>query len=334
MVSTTTSTWMLSLKVLFISTGVLSLALGLKVSVPLVLEFCVSQAPVIWSSVVSLLRPPYLYVIINGIIITIVASSRLHHHRDEDNEKAEQITVRKTAVDPHPAFEFEVKSSGSDFGALEPSMVVFEQKQRDVVEAGGFVEEKNAVVEDHNGDGENELDILKSTWNNPPLRMDSSEIPVEIDLPAEKPLVSARFSHRKPVNKASSEGGHALRVAKPRRHETMENTWKMIMEKKAMPLSRHLKKSETFKDTQQNHQVEVDPLAEPSPVVKKSETFKDRTNFQMSPTSLTLRKEPSLSQDELNRRVEAFIKKFNEEMRLQRLESINQYNEMINRGSH
>lgn len=204
MASTTISTWMLSLKILFISTGVVSLALGLKVSVPLVMEFSVSQAPVIWSSVVSLLRPPYLYVIVNGIIITIVASSRLHH-RDEDNEKAEQMPVPKIAVDPHPAFEFEVKSSRSDFRALEPSMLVFEPKQRDLVEAGGFVE-KNAVVEDHNGDGEDELGISESTWNNPPMRMDSSEIPMEIVLPAGKPLVSARFSHLKPVNKASPEG--------------------------------------------------------------------------------------------------------------------------------
>ncbi|GKV18582.1 hypothetical protein SLEP1_g28942 [Rubroshorea leprosula] len=115
----------------------------------------------------------------------------------------------------------------------------------------------------------------------------------------------------------------------------------MIMEKKAMPLSRHLKKSETFKDTWEN-QANVDPLAEPSPVVKKSGTFTDRTNFQLSPAQvssslasvLKLRKEPSLSQDELNWRVEAFIKKFNEEMRLQRQESLNQYEEMFNRGSH
>ncbi|GKV18573.1 hypothetical protein SLEP1_g28933 [Rubroshorea leprosula] len=211
------------------------------------------------------------------------------------------------------------------------------RKQREAVEAGDFLEDKNVVVEDLNGD---DLVTSKSEWN-PLRRMDSSEIPMEILSPAEKPLVSARFGHRKLVNKASTEGFRSLGVAKPKRHETMENTWKMITEKKAMPLSRHLKKSETFKETWEN-QVNVDPLAEPSPVVKKLETFKDRTNFQLSPAQgssspasvLKLRKEPSLSQDELNRRVEAFIKKFNEEMRLQRQESLNQYKEMIDRGSH
>lgn len=126
-------------------------------------------------------------------------------------------------------------------------------------------------------------------------------------------------------------GGRALSVAKPKRHETMENTWKAITEGRAMPLSRHMKKSETW----ENHgrEINVDSL-DPSPV-KKSETFKDRTNQPTSsPGSAKLRKEPSLSQDELNRRVEAFIKNFNEEMRLQRQESLNQYADMINRGSH
>ena len=136
-------------------------------------------------------------------------------------------------------------------------------------------------------------------------------------------------------------GARALRVAKPKRHETLENTWKAITEGRAMPLSRHMKKSDTW----ENHgrDIHVDSLGS---LVKKSETFKDRTN-QVATEALALsvgpgpgpgkphllRKEPSLSQDELNRRVEAFIKKFNEEMRLQRQESLNQYKEMINRGA-
>ena len=118
-----------------------------------------------------------------------------------------------------------------------------------------------------------------------------------------------------------------MRVTKPKRHETLENTWKAITEGRAMPLSRHMKKSETW----ENHgrEIHVDSLGT---AVKKSETFRDRTN-QAAAVPL-LRKEPSLSQDELNRRVEAFIKKFNEEMRLQREESLNQYKEMINLGTH
>lgn len=121
-----------------------------------------------------------------------------------------------------------------------------------------------------------------------------------------------------------------MRVAKPKRHETLENTWKAITEGRSMPLSRHVKKWDTW----ENHGrgINVDSL-DPSQV-KKSETFKDRTNeITSSPGAgaTRLRKEPSLSQDELNRRVEAFIKKFNEEMRLQRQESLNQYTEMINR---
>lgn len=92
-------------------------------------------------------------------------------------------------------------------------------------------------------------------------------------------------------------------------------------------------------DTWENHGRHID-FSELDPFqVKKSETFKERTNrpppaITSPPGSGKLRREPSLSQDDLNRRVEAFIRNFNEQMRLQRQESLNQYMEMINRGSH
>jgi hypothetical protein len=41
-------------------------------------------------------------------------------------------------------------------------------------------------------------------------------------------------------------GSRALRVSRPRRGDTLENTWKAITEGRAPPLARHLKKADTF----------------------------------------------------------------------------------------
>ncbi|KDP20897.1 hypothetical protein JCGZ_21368 [Jatropha curcas] len=330
-----------SLQVVLISTGVLSLALLFKVSVPLVVDFSVYQAPLIWSSLASWLKPPYLYVILNCIIITIAASSRFHH-RHGDKDQQEQIPAPKITIRETDQFHYDMKVSVPEIrSAYEghestASEVVYELRDEKAGEA--VFEDKNAVmvsssVEVESKEDEDDFVISKSTWI-PPKRMESSENFPELLLPAEKPLVSTRFGHRKPV-RASPEGGRALRVAKPKRHETLENTWKMITEGRAMPLTRHLKKSETF----ENYGRQVDVIQVDPSLPKKSETFKDRTNYQPppvsnSPASGRLKKEPSLSQDELNRRVEAFIKKFNEEMRMQRQESLNHYKEMVLRGSH
>ena len=121
-------------------------------------------------------------------------------------------------------------------------------------------------------------------------------------------------------------GKAALGVSRLKKHETLESTWRTITEGRSMPLKRHLRKSETFAGSS--------PEKSPVRAMKKSETMDGGNSSPVMSGSRKLRKEPSLSQDELNRRVEAFIKKFNEEMRLQRQESLNQYREMINvRGS-
>ncbi|KAL5096603.1 hypothetical protein RYX36_000930 [Vicia faba] len=136
--------------------------------------------------------------------------------------------------------------------------------------------------------------------------------------PIDKPLVSSRFIHRKPL-KSTPEGGKSLKVAaKQKRHETLESTWKAITEGRSMPLSRHIKKSDT-----RQHRYEVDPHQPEDSV----------GDFNLNKT-VRLRKEPSLSQDELNKRVEAFIRNFNHQMRLQREESLlNHYKNNINRGA-
>lgn len=122
----------------------------------------------------------------------------------------------------------------------------------------------------------------------------------------------------------------ALGVTKSKRQDTLESTWRTITEGRAMPLNRHLKKSETMETQPRRNAV---PLADLNggPVMKKSETFSAREKSVSPSSGGKLRKEPSLSQDDLNRRVEAFINKFNAEMRMQRQESLRQYREMVNR---
>ncbi|KAK1260885.1 hypothetical protein QJS04_geneDACA022555 [Acorus gramineus] len=113
--------------------------------------------------------------------------------------------------------------------------------------------------------------------------------------------------------------GKTLGVARQRRNETLENTWRTITDGRAVPLTRHLKKLDTW----ENHS-RLSPV--PETVMKKSETFDEKKG--------RLRRDPSMSQEELNKRVEAFINKFNQDMRLERQESLQQYMEMVSRGSH
>ncbi|RDX73197.1 hypothetical protein CR513_47231, partial [Mucuna pruriens] len=271
---------MLSWKVLLISAAALFAALGLKVSLPV----AATNLPLLWSFFLLCFKPPYLFVILNAIIISIVASSKLHHSNhspDPTPSSHVESTLELTIPEPEPEPQvLEVKPV-----LVNDSVTVQEEEE----------EEEKKIIE--------EGMTLKKT--------ESMEIPSQ----AEKPLVSARFNHRKFL-KSTSEGGRALRVvAKAKRHDTLENTWKAITEGRSMPLSRHMKKCDTW----QNRNVVPPP---------ENESFNDAV-----PVSGRLRKEPSLSQDELNRRVEAFIRKFNDEMRLQRQQSLEQFMQMINSGA-
>ncbi|RZC81894.1 hypothetical protein C5167_044478 [Papaver somniferum] len=398
------SNWAFSLKVLLISTGVLSMAIILKLSIPVVLEIIISEAPVLWSSILCWLTPPYLYVIINGIIITIAASSRFHQNKNDGNTqefKPLLVPVNNTIIsapaannfvgyddtmmmmmnmknsmeirtefegmigydrnhqvvgfheqqhhgvaeknqisngmfgfgyDHHHHHEVAVKNTNLvEFEDSKPKVYhVYEQKQEEQKLTIPERKMKNRVVlnDDFSHDEkENSFMISRSSWTPPIIRTDSME---NIQIDNEKPPASSRFNHKKSV-KASPEGGKTLGVTKPKRHETLETTWKTITDGRSMPLTRHLKKSDTW-EARHHQQDQLTPK-----LMKKSETFTERhhNNNESSDSSSgklrknTHKKEPSLSQDDLNRRVEAFINKFNEEMRLQRQESLNQYNEMV-----
>ncbi|GFQ07363.1 hypothetical protein PHJA_002880400, partial [Phtheirospermum japonicum] len=220
-------------------------------------------------------------------------------------------------------------SSGYEVEAEKglPEIDSYEQVDANIEMARFVADGGVAFAADAMSNKENEYVIAKSTWT----------VPENKGLL--KPPVSKRFGHRRNV-KASPEGVKTvLGVSKPKKQDTLESTWRTITEGRAMPKTRHLKKSDTWErdnhlhGRQGHHQQEKKT---PQKTMTKAETFNDRTNTRSpspgsSDGSGKLRREASLSSDELNRRVEAFIKKFNEEMRLQRQESLNQYKEMVSR---
>lgn len=226
--------WMMTVKAVLISSGVATMALLLKLSVPVAVDFSVSRVPTFWNSLLSWLKPPYLYVVTNGIIITIVASSkyyRRHHDRDEEDEivvyggGGYKIHTEDSIVNQHQASPriLEVKDldTGAHFGfvvanpeaeELESEAVTAvvyddeEEKITDTVataEEDEIEEELKSVIMVENSDLV-ESDVISSPIsdrnNLPPMMIESENLP-----PIEKPLVTSRFGHRK-LMKASQEG--------------------------------------------------------------------------------------------------------------------------------
>ncbi|XP_071714385.1 uncharacterized protein [Rutidosis leptorrhynchoides] len=348
------STSSLSLRILLISTSVLSIAMAINFCFPTILDFALNDIPSIWSVIISWLKPPYLYVVINGIIITIAASSRFHHHYHNDHQ-SQPLVHETTSYQPPDLVPSELPHV-----SIEPSFddslevhedVGFEREQQDeypIIDVD-TVHVSDPVDVPTQFEDKFEVSASTSTWDppqrliSPPAELIHSEL---VSLVAEKPLVRSRFANQRRTTKINSEGVKSLRVAKPKKHETLESTWKAITDGRHMPLNRHLRKSDTF-ENHQSPSSDVDSGESTSAVVDynvmdKSETFNDRTDYddrnQRSKLSKNssfgkLRKEGSVSHDELNRRVEAFIKKSYEEMRLQREESLKRYMDMINRGA-
>ncbi|KAK1439571.1 hypothetical protein QVD17_05391 [Tagetes erecta] len=342
----------LSLKLAVLSATVVSTAVMFSLSSPFFINFTVSDIPVIWTNLISWLKPPYLYVVINCIIITIVASSRLQSKVDDDTftpptHHSMPIKPLLPALDLPPIHEPVLSFHG---GVLDkqPEHIDVASGYNNIIDPNlnsTFTEPQFSLDEDMKIAKKAYEEIKKNKVNKPVISMANSTPSDIYQFPMEKPPASARFNHRKPA-KPAPEGGRTLGVAKPKKQDTLESTWKAITEGRSVPLTRHLRKSDTWETHGQRHENRNSTDSQDhTQRMTKSDTFScTATNLKKPPVPASklsrsdgsgrLKKEPSLGQEELNRKVEAFIKKFNEDMRLQRQESLNQYMEMINRGAH
>ncbi|KAL1822019.1 hypothetical protein ACET3Z_008797 [Daucus carota] len=388
---------MFSLKVLTISSSLFFIAFFLKLSLPDLTVFALSDFPVILNGVASWLKPPYLYLVINCIIITIVATSKLQSKFDHyavpppppivgiksDDEVAAAAAFDHFSFSPPPLVSGgggvkrgDLASTVATEMPTSPLQPLFDYGYNGPEKVSDFgvygnveVEDRVRVPESGNINGvvssvedakmearvfESEEKVVKKKYEDSGAKEDSyvevmnltsnkviSRAPERASvLESSKPPASSRFGHRKVVKSTPDhQGGKTLKVSKPKRHETLESTWKTITDGRPMPLTRHLRKSDTWEHhpAHTTHAIDTPDYSK----MTKSETFNDRTIRKKSSSTLSrssgsggkLKKDPSLGQEELNKRVEAFINKFNEDMRLQRQESLNQYMEMINRGA-
>ncbi|KAJ9678178.1 hypothetical protein PVL29_022920 [Vitis rotundifolia] len=117
----------------------------------------------------------------------------------------------------------------------------------------------------------------------------------------------------------------------PGQNESLEATWKAIVEEHGIPATRHLRKSETW-DVPPSCGDGSSSLAPREREMRKSNNFVEaRSSFRKTQIPY-LRKDELLSHDELNRKVEEFIQKCRNEMRLERVESDERLMDILNRG--
>uniref|UniRef100_A0A0D9X0C6 DUF4408 domain-containing protein n=1 Tax=Leersia perrieri TaxID=77586 RepID=A0A0D9X0C6_9ORYZ len=321
-----------TVKAASVAAAAVIVAFGVRMVAPAAAGFVADELPRAQAAAATWLTPPYLYLVINAIIISIAASSRFQPNRPPATASDASLVRLAPVPIPVPA---PVVTMAMEVPVVPvPEVLAPEPIPPEVTVPEVVKRTAPEVVEE---EGEN-FTISRSTWT---PRRRSVEVEAETEAfpfadltnSREKPLVSTRFG-RKPV-KASPEGTRPLGVSRPRKEQTLESTWKAITEGRAPPLARHLKKSDTW-ETRPGRRPSGGGISggeeapPPAPTMRKAETF----NEAAGAGGRKVRREPSLGQDELNRRVEAFINKFNMEMRLQRQESLKHYNDMISRGIH
>ncbi|KAI9087906.1 hypothetical protein K1719_030236 [Acacia pycnantha] len=270
-------------KLVLMSMGILSTLVLFKVAViPFTFNLVVSIFPRLWVSARTLLSPPFVYVIVNFIIITIVASSNFHHKTlpYSDSPPDDLIPKHTTRI-----------------SAAITEHDVSDTTHQSVPE----IQSNNEVNERKEEDDDEETEVKDSVFS-----------PVD---PSPDKNVSNEFS-------TDSD-------------DSLDGMWRSIMEGQGKTVTPVLKKSDTWTATirkaeplliQDDGKAEDDgdngdPAAWAKKELRKSETFNDTTS---------LRREKSMSPEELYKRAEAFIKNFNHQMRLQRMESYQRFRELIN----
>ncbi|KAJ4838495.1 hypothetical protein Tsubulata_012381 [Turnera subulata] len=282
-------------KLVLLCGGIVSTILWFKVAIlPYIFDL-------IRTSIIPSLRcwftPPYIYIIFNLIILAILVSSTYRH------EKYHPKKINKPTSNSKPTFHIDPQEEywSNDGPAITKSQHNSTIHSQYILE--GIIQQNHEDQED------------SPTWD------DSSSLcdPCLKDSCKRKELEEIFVKDKVNPQEESDQG--------TRVNETLEDAWNFIMEGQRNATKRELKKSDTWEASPQvllpksnGHSLCGDNGEEDDgqstrgrlELVRKSDNFDERASLRSW--------EKFRSPDDLNKRAEAFIKKFTYEMRLQRQE--------------
>ncbi|XP_047323832.1 uncharacterized protein LOC124927462 [Impatiens glandulifera] len=292
----------LSLKLILITSGVLYLTMMIKFSVPFIINFIFYQLPILWFHFSTWLRPPYLYVLLNGIIITIAATSRFNN-KDPDLDIHLEQPNKISSVEPLQGMQMQPHVE------LSAPAVVFAGEIH--VAAAEEIEPAAAIhCQDYN---EEAFVIPRPAEQGGGLSVKYEEMAPSTEIVPSPEMATVKFSHRKPP-KPSPEDERLIKKVEVKKPNTLDDTWKTITQ------GRQHQDNATWE--KRVNQLTI--MGDGAKNYNQQQGWGNPLSSSSSSGSGNIEKKPSPSLDELNRRVEAFIKKFNEEMRIQRQKSLQQ----------
>jgi len=254
------------------------------------------------------LTPPYLFFLLNCIILAIFANSR-GAHRPKFNLAPNHSHDEPQEPDHHRHFSQvkEIGVSRQDSAPEENEIIHCEEAE--VIDSGSAIPL---------------LEVEKRTNSSEAAAWKPDGGIASADDRSNKMLASARFTRRKvSVHESACK---SLRVTQKHKEETFESVWKKITEGRHPPLTRHLRSTPNNPDGSRNDH--SSPSAR-----RRREEESSAPPRRGGRGAGSLKRETSVGVDDLNKRVEAFIEKFNADMRLQKKESLLHYMEMMNRGA-
>lgn len=312
-----TTIW--AIKIALICVGIGSCLVLFKIAViPYTSTFLISTIPCVWSYIKAFLSPPYIYILVNFIILAIVASSTFHHQG--------QIMkpVRKALLHTEKSLNL---NFGFGFKGDEDEAAVFEvaASQEATKESHRQDQEWKNIVFTQNQEQEEE--VIK------PMAAAAS-VDENVD-PSAGTSDDEALSGKSGETTGETAGEEKVGSPKPEEpDDSLDSVWKAIMESQEKPATWLLKKSDTWDSPPRVAAAAAAARAEalpPAPVagscrheLRKSDTFRERVP--------SAREKRTTNRDELQKRSDEFIKKINNDLKLQREESNQRYIERVNRG--